>query len=89
MGSTSPVAAPSCAPAPNANPIAMIESACMMLDFIDENEIAGKIRNAVAKTINERTVQTYDMRKMKGSADALKNGAASTHQMADEIINNL
>lgn len=71
------------------NPIAMIESACMMLDFIDENEIAGKIRNAVAKTINERTVQTYDMKKMKGSADALKNGAASTHQMADEIINNL
>lgn len=71
------------------NPIAMIESACMMLDFINENEIAGKIRNAVAKTISEGNVQTYDMKKMKGSVDALKNGAASTHQMADAIISNL
>jgi len=71
------------------NPIAMIESACMMLDFIDEDEIAGKIRDAVAKTISEGNVQTYDMKKMKGSVDVLKNGAASTHQIADAIISNL
>ncbi len=71
------------------NPIAMIESACMMLDFIDENEISDKIRKAVAKTISEGKVQTYDMKKMKGSVDALKNGAASTHQIADAIIGNL
>ncbi len=71
------------------NPIAMIESACMMLDFIDENKIATKIRNAVAKTISEGIVQTYDMKKMKGSVDVLEKGAASTHQMADAIISNL
>ena len=71
------------------NPIAMIESACMMLDFIDENEISDKIRKAVAKTISEGKVQTYDMKKIKGSVDALKNGAASTHQIADAIIGNL
>ncbi|MEA3479975.1 MAG: isocitrate/isopropylmalate family dehydrogenase, partial [Bacteroidota bacterium] len=33
------------------NPIAMVESACMMLDFIDENEKAAKIRKAVAEVI--------------------------------------
>ncbi|MEA1898964.1 MAG: isocitrate/isopropylmalate family dehydrogenase [Bacteroidota bacterium] len=71
------------------NPIAMIESACMMLDFIGENEISDKIRKAVAKTISEGNVQTYDMKKMKGSVDVLKNGAASTHQIADAIIGNL
>lgn len=71
------------------NPVAMVASACMMLDFIDENAIANKIRNAVAKVIAEGEVQTYDMKKMRGSADAVKNGAASTQQMADAIIKNL
>ena len=33
------------------NPIAMIESACMMLDYINEGEIAKKIRKAVAEIL--------------------------------------
>jgi 3-isopropylmalate dehydrogenase len=68
------------------NPIAMIESACMMLDHIKEYEIAKKIRKAVATVIEEQKVQTYDMKKMTGRADVVKKGAASTQQMADEII---
>ena len=68
------------------NPIAMIESACMMLDFIDENGIAQKIRKSIAKVILEGKVQTYDMKKMKGSPGAIAKGAASTKQMADAII---
>ncbi len=68
------------------NPIAMIESACMMLDFIDENEIAKKIRNAVADVIAEGKVRTYDMLKMRGKPDVINQGAASTKQMADAII---
>jgi 3-isopropylmalate dehydrogenase len=71
------------------NPIAMIESACMMLDFINENDKAKKIRDAVAKVIAEGKVRTYDMMKMRGRADVVQNGAASTDQMADAIINNL
>ena len=68
------------------NPIAMIESACMMLDFIDENDIAAKIRKAVAQVISEGKVRTYDMMKMAGREDVVAKGAASTIQMADEVI---
>jgi len=71
------------------NPIAMIESACMMLDHINENDIAEKIRKSVAKVISDKKVQTYDMKKMSGRADVVKKGAVSTSQMADEIIANL
>jgi len=68
------------------NPIAMIESACMMLDYIEEKEIAKKIRKAVARVIEEGKVRTYDMMKMRGTADVVKKGAASTKQMADAVI---
>jgi len=68
------------------NPIAMIESACMMLDFINENDIAAKIRKAVAEVIAEGRIRTYDMMKMSGRADVVDNGAASTKQMTDAII---
>jgi len=68
------------------NPIAMIESACMMLDYIDEKAIAAKIRKAVADVISEGKVRTYDMMKMSGRPDVIEKGAASTTQMADAII---
>ncbi|GAB4283677.1 MAG: hypothetical protein Kow0068_08600 [Marinilabiliales bacterium] len=68
------------------NPIAMIESSCMMLDFIDEHEIAKKIRKAIAQVISEGKVRTYDMMKMSGRPDVIEKGAASTQQMADAII---
>ena len=68
------------------NPIAMVESACMMLDFIDEQTIATKIRKAVADVVAEGKVRTYDMAKMAGRADVVEKGAASTTEMADAII---
>lgn len=71
------------------NPIAMIESACMMLDHIGETEIAKKIRKAIAVVIEEGKVKTYDMMKMSGRADVVDHGAASTTQMADAIIEKL
>jgi len=64
----------------------MISSACMMLDFIDENELASKIRKAIAEVIAEGKVRTYDMMKMKGQPDVVEKGAASTEEMADAII---
>jgi isocitrate dehydrogenase (NAD+) len=71
------------------NPIAMIESACMMLDYIDEKAIAVKIRKAVDEVISEGKVKTYDMMKMPGSPDAINHGAASTIMMTDAIITKL
>ena len=68
------------------NPIAMIESACMMLDYLDEKDISAKIRKAIAAVIEEGKVRTYDMMKMAGKPEVVKNGAASTSQMTDEII---
>ena len=71
------------------NPIAMVESACMMLDFVDEQNIAGNIRKAIAEVVVEGKVQTYDMAKMSGEADVVEKGAASTAQMADAIVDKL
>jgi 3-isopropylmalate dehydrogenase len=71
------------------NPIAMIESACMMLDFLGENSIAAKVRKAVAEVIEEGKVRTYDMMKMTGRADVIEKGAASTVEMANAIISKL
>ena len=71
------------------NPIAMMESACMMLNHIGETEVASRIRSSIAKVILEGKVRTYDMMKMTGRADVINKGAASTRQMADTIIANL
>jgi isocitrate dehydrogenase (NAD+) len=71
------------------NPIAMTESACMMLDFIDEQNIAIKIRRAVAEVIDEGQVRTYDMARLPGNADVIHRGAASTDEMTAAIIGKL
>ncbi|MCF8303917.1 MAG: hypothetical protein K9I94_11625 [Bacteroidales bacterium] len=74
---------------PITNPIAMMASACMMLDHIDEGDIAMRVRKAIAEVISEGKVRTYDMMKLKGSPDVVKQGAASTHQMTDAVIEKL
>jgi isocitrate dehydrogenase (NAD+) len=71
------------------NPVAMIESACMMLNYLGETKICNSIRSAIADVIMEGRVRTYDMMKMHGSPDVLSNGAASTVQMTDAIIDRL
>ena len=71
------------------NPIAMILSACMMLDHIGEASISQTIQDAVAKVIEEGKVKTYDMMKLPGTADAFSKGAATTQQMTDAIIEEL
>jgi len=68
------------------NPIAMIESACMMLDHLDEQKTAERIRSAISSVILEGKIQTYDMKKMAGSPEVIQKGAASTRQMTDAII---
>jgi 3-isopropylmalate dehydrogenase len=68
------------------NPVAMIMSACMMLDHIGDIEKAARIRKAIAKVIVEGKVRAYDMLKLRGSQEVLQQGAASTDQMTDAII---
>lgn len=68
------------------NPVAMIESACMMLEYLGENETAERIREAIAKVIRNGMVRTYDMMKLNGSPEVLDMGAASTREMADAVI---
>ncbi len=58
----------------------------MMLDYIDEKKISSKIRKAIAEVIEEGKVRTYDLMKMAGSPEVIRNGAASTSRMTDAII---
>jgi isocitrate dehydrogenase (NAD+) len=71
------------------NPIAMIESGCMMLDYLGEKAICQTIRKAIADVIIEGKIRTYDMMKMQGRPEVIQNGAASTVQMTDAIISKL
>ena len=71
------------------NPIAMILSACMMLDHMGLIEMAKKIRQAITEVISEGKTLSYDMLKLRGGPDALNQGAASTDQVTDAIIERL
>ncbi|MGA7836779.1 MAG: isocitrate/isopropylmalate family dehydrogenase [Ignavibacteriaceae bacterium] len=68
------------------NPIAMILSACMMLDHIGKNEKADYIRTAISKVISDGKVRTYDMLKLRGGPDVFNKGACTTQQLTDAII---
>lgn len=71
------------------NPIAMILSACLMLEYLDEEEKAKRIRNAIAAVIAEGKVRSYDMLRLIGGPDVISKGAASTQEMTDAIIEKL
>ena len=71
---------------PIVNPVAMVLSAVMMLDWLGETETAARIRNAVAAVIAGGSVRTYDMLKLRGGPQAIAQGAATTSQMADAIV---
>ena len=68
------------------NPIAMIMSACMMLDHIGETEISQRIQRAIADVIAEGKTSSYDMLKMPGGPDVIAKGAATTDQLTDAVI---
>jgi isocitrate dehydrogenase (NAD+) len=68
------------------NPIAMVLSGVMMLDWLDETAIADRVRAAVTRVVVEGSVRTYDMLKLRGGAEAIAQGAATTTQMTDAII---
>ena len=73
---------------PIVNPIAMILSAGMMLDHLGETQKAAAIRKAIAEVIEDGRVRTYDIIKLKGSPEVIKQGAATTTELTDAIIAN-
>lgn len=74
---------------PIVNPIAMFLSAVMMLEHVGELEKARSIRQAIATVIKEGKVRTYDMMRIPGGSRAIQQGAASTIQMTDEVLDKL
>ena len=71
------------------NPIAMILSAAMLLDHVGETERATAVRDAVAKVVREGRVRTYDMMRIPGGKDVIRQGAATTTQLTDAILAHL
>jgi len=71
------------------NPIAMILSACLMLDYLGDRERANRIRSAISAVIREGKVRTYDMLRMTGGPGVTGRGAASTQAMTDAVIERL
>ena len=63
------------------NPMAMLLTAKLMLDWLGEKEAGAKLEAAVAKTILENSVATYDV-KGRGKGD-------STMAVAEEVARNL
>jgi 3-isopropylmalate dehydrogenase len=74
---------------PIVNPIAMILSAAMLVDHVGETEKATRIRNAVAEVVQEGRVRSYDMMRLPGGPDVVTQGAATTTQVTDAIIDRL
>ena len=61
-----------------ANPIALLNAACMMLMHIGENDVATKINMAVDKVLKNKNVLTSDL-----------GGSADSEEFTGEIIRNL
>jgi isocitrate dehydrogenase (NAD+) len=71
---------------PIVNPIAMFLSAVMMLEHVGEVEGARRVREAISAVVKEGKVRTYDMMRIPGGANAIRQGAASTIQMTDAVV---
>ncbi len=71
---------------PIVNPIAMFLSAVMLLEHVGEIEKAKLIRDAIANVVRDGKVRTYDMLRIPGGRDVIRQGAASTTQMTDAVL---
>jgi isocitrate dehydrogenase (NAD+) len=58
-----------------ANPSALVLAACMMLEYMNDDERASRIRNALESTIRDKKTVTRDL-----------GGTASTDQFTDAVI---
>lgn len=75
--------APSHADKNEANPTALLLSGVLMFEYLDWQEAAGLIRDALAETIQQKRV-TYDLARLMEGAKKL-----STSQFAEAVIENM
>ncbi|MBN1335912.1 MAG: isocitrate/isopropylmalate dehydrogenase family protein [Deltaproteobacteria bacterium] len=71
---------------PIVNPVAMILAGAMLLDHVGERERARRIHRAVARVVADARVRTCDMLRLRASPEVLGQGAASTREMTDAVI---
>jgi len=67
-----------------ANPIAMMLSGVMMLEYIGEKEAAVRLERAIAEVIDEGSNVTYDMKPSRNDPQAV-----GTRQVAEAVIKKL
>ena len=60
-----------------------------MRDYLGETDKAKRIRDAIAAVVSEGKVRAYDMMKLKGGPEVLSQGAASTEQITNAILEKL
>ncbi|MGB4984401.1 MAG: isocitrate/isopropylmalate dehydrogenase family protein [Erysipelotrichaceae bacterium] len=70
--------APDIAGKNKANPIALILASCMMLDYLEMNDVSENIRQSINKVLLENKVRTSDI-----------GGNSSTKEFVDELISKL
>ena len=70
--------APDIANQNKANPVALMQAACMMLNHIGENDISEKVERAILKTLENSQSLTCDL-----------GGTSSTKEFTEAIIRNL
>ena len=61
-----------------ANPIALLQASCMMLDYIGKEDVSKKINNAIIKTLKDGKKLTKDL-----------GGNSTTVELTEAIISNL
>jgi 3-isopropylmalate dehydrogenase len=59
------------------NPMAMLLTVRLMLEWLGENDMAARLEKGIAKTIAAGKVRTYDM-----------GGSSTTLEMAEEVVRN-
>ena len=57
--------------------------------MLAKTQKANRIRTAIADVVREGKVRTYDMMRFAGGPKAISQGAASTVQMTDAILEKL
>lgn len=67
------------------NPMAMLLTARLMLDWLGERDLASRLERAIARTIREGKAATYDVRRVRAGEP----GAQSTIEVAEEVARNL
>ena len=68
------------------NPIATVLAGAMLAEHVGQRECAERVRAGVAEVVARGRVRTYDMLGLRGADDVVEQGAATTRQLSDALI---